>query len=433
MQTRFTVEQLCDPETRAADAILRKCVHCGFCNAVCPTFRLTGDELDGPRGRIYLLKDMLESELAPAAAVRHIDRCLSCLACMSTCPSGVNYMHLVDQGRAFIETRHHRPLFERLARAILAATLPYPRRLRALLRAGWMANLFRPLLPAGFQPLVSVLRASSRTAILPALKSHYAPGPPRRGRVALLPGCVQQVLGSETNHATIRLLTRLGFDIEVLNDKTCCGAIEHHLGKRGTALRRIEDNVRDWGARFGNGGIEAIVVNASGCGTMIKDYAHLLRNDAGLGERAAQVSRAAVDITGFLSRLDLAGISTAGARKEPVVVYQNPCSIEHAQHIHDEPVVLLRKFGFEVVEPGDGHTCCGSAGTYNLLQPHMARQLGEQKAEALRKTGAAVIASGNLACALQIGLYLETPVLHTVQLLDWASGGPIPSALFERT
>lgn len=426
MQTRFSAAQLADPAIREMNGILRKCVHCGFCNSVCPTFRLTGDELDGPRGRIYLLKAMLEDESPPAPrAVMHIDRCLSCLACTNACPSGVDYMHLVDHGRTFIEDHFLRGPAVRFIRAALAAVLPHPGRLRLLAGIGRAANNLAAPLPSRLREWLRLLPETQPAAPSLDARKRYPAEAPRRGSVALLPGCVQQVFGGEINSATIRLLNRAGFDVELLHDAPCCGAIELHLGKRRAALTRVRNNVRNWGRQLSAGGFSAIVINASGCGTMVKDYGHLLRDDPEFAGGAAKVSACAVDVTEILGGTRI----QRSPGRDPgklTIAYQNPCSMQHGQKIRSQPLMLLRELGFNVVEAADAHTCCGSAGTYNLLQPDFAARLGREKAANLRATGAAAIASGNLGCMLQIGRYLDAPVLHTAQLLDWASGGPAP-------
>ncbi|MBI2994378.1 MAG: glycolate oxidase subunit GlcF [Gammaproteobacteria bacterium] len=428
MQTRFSAAQLSDPATRAMDAILRKCVHCGFCNAACPTFRLTGDELDSPRGRIYLIKDMLEGGTMPAAsAVTHIDRCLSCLACTSACPSGVDYMHLVDHARAVIHESAPRNPGAVLLRSLLAAVLPHPRRLRTLVVLGHAAKFMSTWFPAPAREWLEFLPAPEDCASASPADDFSPATSKRRGSVALLAGCVQQVFGREINAASVRLLNGAGFDVHLLPEVACCGAIEHHLG-RTSVLGRIRDNVRGWDRRLKEGQFSTIVINASGCGTMVKDYAHLLSGEPKLAADAARVSGAAADISEFLCD---AGFPHAPPviPRYVVVACQNPCSMQHGQNIRRQPADLLRHCGFSVRESADDHACCGSAGTYNLLQGAFASKLGRQKGAALRATGAQVIASGNLGCMLQIRRYVDIPVVHTVQLLDWASGGPLPSQL----
>ena len=427
MQTRFSPEQLSDPDVREADAILRKCVHCGFCNATCPTFRILGDETDGPRGRIYLIKEMLENDADPGAeVVQHLDRCLSCLSCMSTCPSGVNYMHLIDHGRAYVENRYRRPPLQRAARRLLAELLTRPRLVRTAVTAARPLARMAGILPAFLRPALDLAR--SVPASNPALPRNASAAGIRRGRVALLPGCVQQVLANEINLASMRLLNRLGFDVSVLEESTCCGAIEHHLGWNARAQARARRNLAAWSARHAREPFDHILVNASGCGTMVKDYGYLLRADPQWSQAAADSAAASRDVTEFLAG-QLEGAPLPVQPRDLLVACQVPCSMQHGQKIREQPAALLRSFGYRVVIPEDDNQCCGSAGTYNLLQPALARELGRRKASALRNCKADVIATGNLGCALQLRNFLDVPIVHTVQLLDWASGGPQPEEL----
>ncbi|MFO1174949.1 MAG: glycolate oxidase subunit GlcF [Paracoccaceae bacterium] len=426
MQTNFTPDQLQDPAIARADAILRACVHCGFCNATCPTYQILGDELDGPRGRIYLIKDMLENgRAADERTVRHVDRCLSCLACMTTCPSGVDYMHLVDHARAHIEATWRRPWRDRLLRGLLARVLPYPGRFRLALRA---ARLVRPL--ARWLPDA---RLRAMVALAPDRLPKAGPGDAaqvfpatgaRRLRVALLAGCAQQALNADINAATIRLLTRLGCEVVVAGGAGCCGALDHHMGRSAAAHRLAAANIRAWTAERAGAGLDAVVINTSGCGTVVKDYGRLFA-DTGLAEDAAAIAAIACDVTELLARL--APVARAPERLR--VAYHAACSLQHGQRVRAAPKDLLRSAGFEVVEPADSHLCCGSAGTYNLLQPDLAAELGRRKVAAIAATAPEVIAAGNLGCMIQIGQGSAVPVVHTVELLDWATGGPRPPAL----
>jgi glycolate oxidase iron-sulfur subunit len=433
MQTEFSSEQLRDPATATANAILRTCVHCGFCTATCPTFVLLGDELDSPRGRIYLIKDMLESgRAATEAVVTHVDRCLSCLSCMTTCPSGVHYMHLVDHARTVIEHTYRRPWHDRLLRGALAAVLPHPGRMRLALRAAaWVRPLARALPQRGTlgRRLGAMLalaptRLPSRGATQGAWT--YPAQGARRARVALLAGCAQQVLAPAINAATIRLLTRLGAEVVVARRAGCCGALTHHMGRHAAAMASARANIDAWTREADGGGLDAIVVNASGCGTMLKDYGFLFRAEPSpWRERAERVSALAVDISELLTRL-----SYAPTRAPPAltVAYHSACGLQHGQSITTEPKTLLRKAGFRVVEPAEGHLCCGSAGTYNMLQPDLAERLRSRKLDNLRHTRADIVATGNIGCLTQLadgGLALA----HTVELLDWMAGGPQPAAV----
>ncbi len=423
MQTNFTEAQLADPQTARANEILRACVHCGFCTATCPTYQVLGDELDSPRGRIYLIKDMLESgRPADARTVKHIDRCLSCLSCMTTCPSGVHYMHLVDHARAHIEATYRRPLGDRLLRWLLAKTLPYPMRFRLALA---LAKLGRP-----FAPLIPDARLRAMLAMLPKRippvsrnddAQSFAPTAQKRMRVALMTGCAQKALNTDINDATIRLLRRLGCEVVIPQGMGCCGALTHHMGREGESHAFAAANIR---AFLGAGDLDAIVINTSGCGTTVKDYGHMFRNAPEAAD-AAKVSALALDITELLAKLDL----PQGADKGLRVAYHAACSLQHGQQIRTTPKDLLKRAGFEVVEPADSHLCCGSAGTYNLLQPAISAQLKARKVQTLEAKSPDVIAAGNIGCMMQIGSGTGVPVVHTVELLDWATGGPKPAAL----
>lgn len=433
MQTSFTPEQLLDPDTRESNAILRSCVHCGFCTATCPTFVLLGDELDSPRGRIYLIKDMLESgQPATEAVVRHVDRCLSCLSCMTTCPSGVHYMHLVDHARRYIEETYTRPWPERMLRRVLGATLPYPRRFRAALAAARLARPLRNLLPGqGATPRRLRAMLDLAPARLPpaspsqGARIHPAEGA-RRGRVALLTGCAQTVLAPSINEATIRLLTRMGLEVVVTAGQGCCGALNHHMGQHDPAMALARANIESWTREIEGEGLDAVVVNASGCGTTVKDYGHMFREEPGpWPARAAAVATLARDVSEVLLQF---GYAPSRPSPEMAVAYHAACSLQHGQRITDVPKQLLRKAGFTVREPVEGHLCCGSAGTYNLMQPEIAGQLKARKQANLARTGATVIASGNIGCLTQLGDG-ALPAVHTVELLDWMAGGPRPAGL----
>jgi len=426
VQTNFTAEQLRDPGIARANEVLRTCVHCGFCTATCPTYQVLGDELDSPRGRIYLIKDMLEKgRPADEKTVKHIDRCLSCLACMTTCPSGVHYMHLVDQARDYIEATYKRPLMDRVLRAVLAWTIPHPGRFRAALLA---ARIGRPL--ARFMPdprLKAMLQMAPR--ITPAISPNDAPQTfpataPRRMRVALLTGCAQKALNTDINDATIRLLRRLGAEVVVAKGAGCCGALTHHMGKADLAHASAAANIRAWMAEKNGAGLDAIVINTSGCGTTVKDYGHMFRNDP-LAADASTIAGLAKDISEVLTKLGL----PEGAPKGVKVAYHAACSLQHGQQIKTLPKDLLKRVGFSVVEPADSHLCCGSAGTYNLLQPEISQQLKARKVQTLEAKTPDVIAAGNIGCMIQIGSGTEVPIVHTVELLDWATGGPRPRNL----
>ena len=425
MQTRFTDQQLADPKTAHSEQILRKCVHCGFCTATCPTYVLLGDELDSPRGRIYLIKDMLEAgRPASERVVRHIDRCLSCLACMTTCPSGVHYMHLVDHARAHIEKTYRRPLPDRLLRALLAWVLPRPALFGLAIRAARLAAPFKALLPGRLRGLIALAPAG------PLAKPRTAPPTAttgaRRARMVLLDGCLQQTLAPEINAATARLLTRLGVDVVPAGDAGCCGALTHHLGKEDAALASARRNIDAWWRQVEGTGLDAIVITASGCGTTVKDYGHMLAGDPVYADKAARIAALAKDVTEVVSDLGLAAPTIDTGQR---VAYHAACSMQHGQQIVRQPKALLTAAGFDVVDVPEGHLCCGSAGTYNILQPEIARRLRDRKVANIERTRPAMVATGNIGCMVQIGQATELPVVHTVELLDWATGGPRPAAL----
>jgi glycolate oxidase iron-sulfur subunit len=426
MKTEFTPDQLKIPAIARSNEILRTCVHCGFCTATCPTYQVLGDELDSPRGRIYLIKDMLENDRDPdEKTVKHIDRCLSCLACMTTCPSGVHYMHLVDHARDYIEQRYKRPFADRALRWLLARILPHPMRFRAALMG---AKIGKPLARFMPDPRLRAMLDMAPTQI-PRISRNdspqsFAPEGEQKMRVALMTGCAQKALDTDINDATIRLLTRLGCEVVVVRGAGCCGALTHHMGKTDESHGMAADNIRAWSAEMDGKGLDAIVINTSGCGTTIKDYGHMFR-DGALAADAAKVSGIAVDVSELLMKLEL----PEGAPKGLKVAYHAACSLQHGQQIKTFPKDLLKRAGYEVVEPADSHLCCGSAGTYNLMQPEISKQLKERKVRTLEIKSPDIIAAGNIGCMIQIGSGTEVPIVHTVELLDWATGGPKPRKL----
>ncbi len=426
MQTTFTEKQLQDPAIRRSNEILRSCVHCGFCTATCPTYQVLGDELDSPRGRIYLIKDMLENERVPdEKTVKHIDRCLSCLACMTTCPSGVHYMHLVDHAREYIENNYKRPLSDRVLRWVLAQILPYPMRFRWALIGAKLGRPFRFLMPdARLRAMLDMAPKQIPPVSRNDDPQSFAPIGPRRKRVALMTGCAQKALNTDINDATIRLLTRLGCEVVVAEGAGCCGALTHHMGKSRDSHVAAAANIRAWAREMDRDGLDAIVINTSGCGTTVKDYGHMFRNDI-LADDAARVSGIAMDISEVLMQLDLPEQRDQGL----TVAYHAACSLQHGQKIKTYPKDLLKRAGFKVVEPADSHLCCGSAGTYNLMQPEISGQLKQRKVKTLEAKRPDIIAAGNIGCMMQIGSATEVPIVHTVELLDWATGGPKPRAL----
>ncbi len=433
MQTSFTPAQLADPAMAASEKILRTCVHCGFCTATCPTYLLLGDELDSPRGRIYLIKDMLEGgKPASPEVVKHVDRCLSCLSCMTTCPSGVHYMHLVDHARAHIEKTYSRPAEDRLLRAVLARVLPYPNRFRLALLGATLGRPFRGIaakMPKVGNRLAAMLDLAP--GALPTRSAQDRPGRfpaagPRRGRVALLRGCAQSVLRPDFNEAAIRLLNRHGVEVVQAKGEGCCGALTHHMGHEDSSHALARRTIDAWIAEMDGEGLDAIVVTASGCGTTIKDYGFMFRDDPAYADKAARVSAIARDVTEYVTGL---GLSAPVVETDLVVAYHSACSMQHGQGLRTEPKALLARAGFTVKDVPEGHICCGSAGTYNILQPELAAHLRARKVANIERVRPDVIATGNIGCATQIGKGTAIPIVHTVELLDWATGGPRPAAL----
>ena len=427
MKTSIAAELLQDPGVQVSEKILRSCVHCGFCNATCPTYVLTGNELEGPRGRIYLIKNLLEGGIEPTEkTVEHIDNCLACLACETTCPSGVTYSHLLEEARPRLESQFRRPLIDRLTRLLLTHVLPHPRRFRANLRLAGLGRLFRFLIPSRLRHLLdmapSVLPGPAvlaRPGVLPAQGR-------RRARMVLLTGCAQQVLGPHINDATVRLLTRLGVDVVIPSAMGCCGALTFHMGERRHSLELMRNNIRVWYAQMQEEGLDAIVLNTSGCGTAVREYDHIFRNDPELAEKARAVTALVKDVSEVVDELGLGKVENKTGLR---LAYHDACSLQHGQKVTRQPRQLLHQAGFEVVEIPDGHLCCGSAGAYNLLVPGMAAELLVRKAAHIARLGPQVVAAGNIGCIEQLGRQVEVPVVHTVELLDWATGGPAPAQL----
>ncbi|HEX4508144.1 MAG TPA: glycolate oxidase subunit GlcF [Alphaproteobacteria bacterium] len=427
MQTRFTAEQLSDPDIADCERNLRSCVHCGFCLATCPTYTLLGDELDSPRGRIYLIKDMLEHDRPASAEVAlHVDRCLSCLACQTTCPSGVRYQHLIDYARAHVEETYRRPFLDRALRTVLANLLPYPGRFRLALMLAGLARPFRGLFTGRLGAMLALAPSHPPTQDRAFSRETFPATGPRRGRVALLTGCAQKVIAPSINEATIRLLNRHGVEVVVPPAAGCCGAIVHHMGKATQARALALETIRAWTDEAAARGLDAIVINTSGCGTEIKDYGHVFRDDPVWAEPAARVSALARDISEYMAEI---GLNRPAQMADLTVAYHAACSLQHGQKVTGQPKALLAAAGFTVRDVPEGHLCCGSAGTYNLLQPEIAGQLKARKLANIARTRPDVIATGNVGCITQLAGDAGVPVLHTVELLDWATGGPKPEAL----
>jgi len=429
MQTNFTKKQLQNPEVKNTEGILRKCVHCGMCNATCPTFQVLGDELDGPRGRIYLIKDMIENNKAPTEkVVKHIDRCLSCYACMTTCPSGVNYMHIIDHGRNHIERNYKRPWFDRNLRNILSYILP---RANVFLTMGLLVKLIKPLaflLPAKLKDMVSLMPTAFPKP-QHKVKKVYSPEGKVYARVILLTGCVQKIISPQINDSTINILNRHGVEVHVAQELSCCGSLNHHLGKEKLAHKSFVQNINAWSEICSKQPIDAILVNTSGCGTTLKDYGFIFKDhpDKELRRKAKQISELAKDITEYLGKN--IKLNFVPQEKKYKIAYHSACSMQHGQKVHAQPINLLKQSGNDILEVPDGHLCCGSAGTYNLLQGTMAKELLKRKVENINKIEPDFISAGNIGCITQIATGTQTPIVHTVELLDWFTGGNKPTSI----
>jgi glycolate dehydrogenase iron-sulfur subunit len=432
MRTDFTPEQLADSDTEQSEKVLRTCTHCGFCTATCPTYVLLGDELDSPRGRIYLIKDMLAGGTVNDDIVKHIDRCLSCLACMTTCPSGVHYMHLIDHARRWIEQYYRRPWRDLALRKLLGTVLSRPPLFRLALRCAAIAKPLGRYLPGWLVPLLA-LTPDAIPAASPTDRPQVFPVEGERClRVALLSGCAQTVLAPGINEATVRLLTRHGCEVVVAKGSGCCGALVHHLGHEAAALRFVRANIDAWERERVASGLDAVVINASGCGTTVKDYGFMLREDPVYAQKARHIAGLARDVTEVVETLGLRPTSSVVTSESRRVAYHSACSMQHGQGLHAGPKSLLAAAGFEPLEVPEGHLCCGSAGTYNLLQPQIARALRDRKLANIAATEPDLVATGNIGCITQLAGGCPVPIVHTVELLDWATGGPEPKALAGR-
>ena len=431
METHFSKEQLKDKDNRSSEKIFRKCVHCGFCNATCPTYLLLGDELDGPRGRIYLIKDMLENNKpANEKIVKHIDRCLSCYGCMTTCPSGVNYMHLIDHGRSHIEKTYKRPFSDRLIRYFLSRTLSKSINFRVIAILTQFIKPFSFFFPKRVREMIALMprkfpkKTLKKMQIYPTLKKKSV------ARVALLTGCVQKVISPQINEATIRLLNRHGIEVVVPKGIECCGSLNHHLGKQSLANQIFKKNISIWYDEYLKNGLDAIISNTSGCGTTLKDYGFIFRSDEDLKKKAKKISELTKDITEYLDEnVKLNFIKRKDHDKRYKIAYHSACSMQHGQKVHDVPINLIKKTGNQVFDIPDGHLCCGSAGTYNLLQNDIAKKLLKNKISNIEKINPQFIATGNIGCIAQIANGTKIPILHTVEIIDWYTGGPKPEIL----
>ena len=432
MQTNFKKDQLSDPEIQNSEKIFRKCVHCGMCNATCPTYQILGDELDGPRGRIYLIKDMLENNKpANDKIVKHIDRCLSCYACVTTCPSGVDYMHLIDHGRNHIERTYKRPFFERLIRNMLAYILPKPNFFKLLAKFTWLTKPLHFLLPKKLKHMVSFMPKDFPKSEYPE-NVIFKPSKKSISKVALLTGCVQKAISPNINDASINVLLRHGIEVHVLSEIKCCGSLTHHMGKEDISHQYFIQNINAWYELYEREKIDAILVNTSGCGTTLKDYGFIFKNhpDKVLRKKAKQISELALDITEYLEEsIKLDFTNSKNINKKYNIAYHSACSMQHGQKVHDQPFQLLKKTGNNILEIPDGHLCCGSAGTYNLMQEELATELQTRKCENIKKVNPDIIAAGNIGCITQISNGVNIPIVHTIELIDWFTGGKKPSGL----
>ena len=432
METKFSEQQLKDKDNKSSERIFRKCVHCGFCNATCPTYNLLGDELDGPRGRIYLIKDMLEkNKPANDKIVKHIDRCLSCYSCMTTCPSGVNYMHLIDHGRSHIEKTYRRPFKDRFVRSFLSSVLTNSFNLRVILFLSVFVKPFSFLFPKKIKEMMNLIPKTLPKKTLSTMKIYKTENKKKPvARVALLTGCVQKVLFSQINEATIRLLNRHNIEVVVRREIECCGSLNHHLGKNDLANKTFRHNIEVWYDEYLKNGLDAIISNTSGCGTTIKDYGFIFRSDKNLKKKAKKISELTKDITEYLDEnVKLNFVQKSRNEKKYKIAYHSACSMQHGQKIHNEPINLIKKTGNEVHEIPDGHICCGSAGTYNILQSDIAKRLLKNKISNIKKIKPQIISTGNIGCITQISQATEIPILHTIEIIDWYTGGPKPKIL----
>ena len=428
MQTNFKKDQLLDPEIQNSEKIFRKCVHCGMCNATCPTYQVLGDELDGPRGRIYMIKDMLENNKpANEKIVKHIDRCLSCYACVTTCPSGVDYLHLVDHGRNHIERTYKRPLLERLLRNLLAFVLPRPKLFKFLGSLAMFTKPVHSVLPKKLKHMISFMPKSFPKSEYPD-NIVFKPSKKSISKVALLTGCVQKAISPNINDSSINVLLRHGIEVHVLKEIKCCGSLTHHMGKEEVSHQYFIENINAWHKLIEKEKIDAILVNTSGCGTTIKDYGFIFKNhsDKSLRKKAKEVSEIALDITEYLEESIKLDFTRTNNSKRYNIAYHSACSMQHGQKVHSQPIELLKMTGNNILEVPDGHLCCGSAGTYNLMQEEMASELLKRKCENIKKIKPDIVATGNIGCITQISNGTEVPIVHTIELIDWFTGGKKP-------
>jgi len=428
MQSNFSKNQLSDADNVSSDKIFKKCVHCGMCNATCPTHQIFGDELDGPRGRIYLIKDMLENEKKPTSkVVKHIDRCLSCYSCMTTCPAGVNYMHIIDHGKKYIEKNYERPFFDRAIRKFLSVVLPNTKYFRLVSLLVKLSKPVRFLFPSKIKDMMSLMPPSFPKKTIKQKEIYKVSGKKIVSRVALLTGCVQKEISPQINEATIRLLNRHGVEVVVPKKIRCCGSLNHHLGKEDDAHQDFRNNINIWYDEHLKGNLDAILSNTSGCGTTMKDYGFIFKDDKIMRKKAKIISQLTKDVTEYLN--ENLKLNFKLKDKKYKIAYHSACSMQHGQKVHNQPIELLSKTRNEVMEIPEGHICCGSAGTYNILQSKIAKQLLRKKVKNIESLEPDFISTGNIGCITQIANGTKTPILHTIEILDWYTGGPKPKIL----
>lgn len=404
MQTNIVERYANTDYGREAEAILRKCVHCGFCTATCPTYQLLGDELDGPRGRIYQIKEILEGATPTASTQTHLDRCLTCRSCETTCPSGVDYGRLADIGRKIVEDEVGRSWIQTLIRKALIVVIPNRQLFGFLMRMG---QLFRPLMP-------NAIRRKIPQRVAPSVW----PTSSHTRTMVVLEACAQPSATPNVNAAAARVLDRLGIQLIAAKEAGCCGAVAHHLSDHDRSYDAVKQNIDAWWPLIEQGA-EAIVITASGCGVMVKEYGHLLADDPLYAEKAQRVSDLAKDISEVLVKEDLGGLKVRGAK---TLAFHSPCTLQHGQKLNGLTERVLRELGFDLKPVADSHLCCGSAGTYSILQPDLSKRLLKNKVKALEATGAPTIATANVGCQLHLSTGANTPVKHWIELVDEVTG-----------
>lgn len=428
MKTNFTPEQRSDPQMEIMETNLRKCVHCGFCLPSCPTYAVVGDERESPRGRIYLIKDMLESGDTPSReVVTHVDSCLSCLACVSACPSGVDYQHYIDYARNYVEDHYRRPWLERFLRSALVYLIIHENFLRIGLKLAKFFKPFSRIFSLKLSTMINMVPTKLKTQKIRNEARVFPAEGLRIKRVALLMGCAQNVLRPSINEATISLLTRMGMEVVVADGVGCCGALSHHIGRGKKARDLAKTNIDAWLIEIDRQGIDNVVVNAAGCGTHVKDYDFLLKDDAVYKEKAQKISSLTKDILEFISEHKLPALCLSN---QPKIIYHDACSLMHGQAVILEPRAQLKAVGFDIIEIPGRHFCCGSAGSYNLLQPGMGNRLKDLRVNPINEVSVSnqtnILATGNIGCLMQLASGIDLQVVHTVELIDWATGGLKP-------